>query len=453
MSSVAPVGKHRRGTLYQVVFPTLPSLKVQPRIAMLKQKQQSHDILVLEYPSSSLKNSKVLKTGVPVKLTWKQGNRKTEWLGYVNSVSRLTSVEKSQPMKIYCVGSSFVLKQRKTKTYKNKTVTEVAKQIAKQNNLRFVGEPHSRRFNQLVISGHSQWKWLHEQASRIGYVMYTQGTDLVFRPIDKLLDEQTTNAPLFQLWDPAIPRSFTQLDRTLDSLELLVGENIEDEYGSRASKQTGGVDPVKGTSFTNKQSPSKIGKSLRTKVGDALFDEFNSEQVVHKKNDSRYASRGAAELARFNIPAKVFGQGDPRLRPYQLVQIEGSGSETDGHWLVREVTHKFGYGGYYNIEMIVSTDGTGKNVRKTPSSTSTSTINVDSILANKSSVNLGVELNRTGNWHSAGNPSETSTSKLVVKRPFLVNVNNQGYSRTPSIWQTKVPTAVPTKKARKCRAC
>lgn len=463
------IGKSRRSTPFSVQFPTLPSIKAQPQTVMLKQKQKKHDVLIIEYPATSFKNAQVLKTGVPVKFVWRQGSRKAEWLGYVTSVSRKSSSQHLQPMKVYCIGASFVLKQTKTKTYKNKTVSQVAATISKENNFRFVGDRDKRRFNQLAISGHSQWEWLQEQASRIGYVAYAQGTNLVFKSIDKIIDEKSLDAPIFQLWSPYIPRMPQGLDRTLDSIEVLVGENNEGDYPTRAVKQTGGVDPVKGTAFTNKKSPSKSGKSVRVGVADTLFDEHNSDQVVNSKADSKAASSGAAELARFNIPAKVIGQGDPRVHPYQMVEIQGSGKETDGHWIVREATHKFLYGGYYTLEMIVATDGLGKNTRKTRNSTRSkrtdsfrpegvkSAIDVEYLLTknkrpfssrgNDSSVNLAVELNRTGNPFSIGNSRETSSARLSSDKPLLNNVNNQGYLRTPTVWKTKAPTSRTTRKA------
>lgn len=463
MNKKTLIGKNRRSTAFKVQFPTLPSIKFQPSVVLLKQKQKQHDILIIEYPATSFKNAQLLKTGVPVKFVWRQGSRKAEWLGYVSSVSTKSASQRDLPMKIYCIGTSFALKQTKSKTYKNKTVTEVAAAIAKENNLRFIGDVDKRRFSQLSISGHSQWEWLHEQASRIGYVAYVQGTNLIFRSMDKIIDEKTLDAPLFQFWSPYVPRTIHGLDRTLDSLQVMLGENIEGEYPNRAVKQTGGVDPVKGTSFSHKKSPSKSGKSVRQNVSATLFDEYTSDQVVNSKADSRYAASGAAELARFNIPAKATGQGDPRVHPYQMIEIQGSDKDIDGHWIVREVTHKLVYSGFYTLEMIIATDGRGKNTRKTRNATRTirkanassipfkTAVDVEFLLtknkgsfnsaANDPSINLEIELNRTGNPSFRGNSRETSSSKLTSKKPLLTDANNQGYSRTPTLWQTKVPSS------------
>ena len=448
------VSKPRRSTTYKIEYPTLPSIEIQPKEAVLTQKQKHHDVLVLDYFGTSLKNANLLKTGVPVKFSWKQGSRSMEWLGYVNSVSREVGTQKSKPMKVYCVGSSFVLKQRKTKTYKDKTIPEIAASIAKENNLKFVGENHSRRFSQLVISGHTQWEWLHEQANRIGYAMYVQGTNLVFRPIDKLMDEISSDAPVFQMWDSTIPKQSAHPDRTLDHFKVMVGENIEGYGPDRASKQIGGVNPVTGESFTAKRSPSETGSGIRELLSDTLFNDFNSEQVANSKLDAKNAAESSAHLARFNIPAKILGQGDPRVSPYKLIYVEGSGNQTDGFWVVSEVTHRLFFSGIYSLEMLVVTDGTRKN-KKNPKRNSDKQvigfINVNQLMATQSSfsvednsytLNLGVALGTrgVGTGQSSNSSSSSRTSRLALRTPILTQVNNQGFARTPSRWETTVPS-------------
>lgn len=478
MSNTKPVGKFRKATSYTVQYPTVPSIKIQPKELTLTQKQKNHDVLVLEYYGTSLKNAKLLKTGVPIKFSWKQGSRKMEWLGYVSSVSRKSGTQKAKPMKVYCVGSSFVLKERKTKTYKNKTIPEVAAIIAKQNKLRFVGENHTRRFPQLVMAGHSQWEWLHEQANRIGYAMYVQGTNLVFRPVDKLIDEFSTDAPLMQMWNPSVPKQFSQIDRTLESVDVLVGENVESSNVARANKQVGGVDPVTSKSFTAKKTPTTTGSPVRTSVAATLFDEVRSDQVANFALDAKDAAEGAAQLARFNVPAKALGQGDPRIHPYRILYVEGTGEQTDGYWLVNEVVHKMSYVGFYNVELKIAIDGTEQN-RKGPKRNGDKRvggqINLKQLMATQSSfsvsdnsftLNLGHVLGTRGVGSGRGVPSSARarTSRLVLREPILTNVNNQGFTRTKATWETTVPSSTNVSRTRavrtrsgagngKCRCC
>ena len=477
MSDFPLYGKVRRSTLFKAEFPTLPNLKIRPTTASLQQRQYFHDILTLEYTGVSNLNVENINTGIPVKFTWTQGNRQKVWYGYVAYVSKLSAAQSKKPVVIRCVGSSFVLKRRSQKVYKNKTIPEVAALIAKEHGLKFLGENHTRRFQQLSISGETQWEWLHKNAARIGYAMYINETSLVFKSIDTLLDEFLADVPLYQFWSEAIPRTNYQLDRTMDSFTVLKGEYIEDGSPSRITKSVNGVDPVTGKPFGETFSPKDAGKPLRTKIGDVIFKGFNTEEVANSKLAAKLAARGAAELARFNLPAKVVGQGDPRVFPYRMLYLDGVSREFNGHWLVKEVTHMFRFGGDYAVTMQIATDGVKENVRGSnqQSSAATSsrlsgaasrplsrrgagTIDINRILNKKGSFALsssftgGVDMSvLVDTAPKYGIPKETTT--LRVNQPFLTNVNTQGFVRTPSIWRSTSPSSSSVLSANLGRKC
>lgn len=457
------IGKQRRATLFKAEFPTLPAISVQPKEVQLHQKNTHHDVLVLTYHSTSSKNFKLLKTGVPVKFSWKQGGRKAEWLGYVSSVGRTVGAEKNKDMSITCVSSSYVLKQRVAKTYTNKTIPEVVAQIAKDNKFRFVGENHTRRFSGLSAGGSSIWEWLHELASRIGYVAYVSGTDLIFRPFDKLLDEASADVPIFQMWATHIPRTLHQIDRTLDRIVLTQGDNIEDGSASRSNKIVSGIHPVTGKPFTANKSPKQVGKGLRTAVNDVLFDDYRTDQIVHDKLTAMGAAEGSAHMARFNMPAKIWGQGDPRVRPNHLVYIDGTGTDTNGYWLVRSVIHKFVYGGLYDVEATIVTDGTAanrKSATRRSDGAAAGKINLEGILtrstafggsaAGKNKKGMGFTVNLATEFGSSvpgpggassARATSSGSSKLAQRTPLLTNSNKQGFIKTPTKWESTSPSS------------
>jgi phage protein D len=479
-------GKYRRGTKFTLSFPTLPSITAQPIEVELIQEQKSHDVLVLKYHSVTKAIVKQLKTGVPVKFVWSQGKRKREWLGYVSSTVQKNGVQRLRPLKVYCSGSSYKLKQRITKTYKNKTIPEVAALIAKRNKLKFVGDRHSRRYDQLVISGQSQWEWLHQHANKIGFAMYVKGTNLVFRSIDKLINEGSADAPLFQMWDNSIPRSSKIIDRTLDTIEVLVGANNEDGSPSRSKKQVGGVNPVTGKPFTAKKSPKKSGKQVRKTVNEALFDEFKNDEVAHSKGAAKDAAEGAAQLARFNIPAKANGIGDPRLMPYTVISVEGSGEETDGFWLVKKITHTFKFSGSYHVEMLVAIDGTENNQKAGTVQASTNgvrqteidslgRVNLNQLLSEYSAFSVGggeVSINlaevfstnvgigsQVAPLRMSSSADRSGTSRLAIRRPMLSSDGTLvsgdggigGLLDPQAFWETTVPSSSSVTRHRKCR--
>jgi hypothetical protein len=475
-------GKIRRSTLYNVEFPTLPTLKLRPTTATLQQKQYFHDILTLEYEGITNASVETINTGIPVKFTWSQGSREKVWYGYVAYVSRLSASQKKRPITIRCVGASFVLKKKVAKTYKKKTVPEVAALIAKEHGLKFVGENHSRRFAQLSIAGQSQWEWLHQNAARIGYAMYVTETSLVFKPVDVLLDEFLADTPLYQFWSDNFPRLDYQLDRTLDSFSVLKGEFLEDGSPQRTNKIVGGVDPITSRSFSERTSPKETGVPLRTQISDVLFDGFASEEVANSKLAAKLASKGAAELARFNLPAKIVGQGDPRVFPYRMIYIDGINREFNGHWLVREITHQFKFGGDYGVTMEVATDGVKDNARGTRNPRSRTsqvstfgkgpnsgarrrlsrrgvgTLDVSKLLgrngafAISSSFTGAVDLSAVVDTAPRYSKPKENT-KLVAKSPYLTSVNTQGFNRTPTLWRNTAPSSSSISSANLGRKC
>ncbi|CAB4123515.1 COG3500 Phage protein D [uncultured Caudovirales phage] len=416
-------GKYRRGTSFDVSFPTLPSLTVRPRRADLYQKEYHHDILVLEFAQFSTSWFNNLKTGVPVVFQWSQGTAGATWIGYVSFVSKAQSGKREQIMEVHCISSGFPLKERSNRVFKSKTIPEAAKIIAEEHGFNFVGDVHPRRFDQLTMAGHSYWEWLQEQAKRIGFAVVVDGMDLIFKPIDKIFDASLSSVPSMNMFAADLPMNSLAMDRTLDTFKMKNGEHIESSVYNRAVKNAGGVDPLSGKSLRAKSSPNTVGRNTRNKVSDVLFTEHRSDQVANSYDAVAASAEGAAQMARMNVPAKVTGQGDPRMRPHRTVLINGTGEHTDGFWVINEVHHMFHKIGDYQVEMSISTDGTGKLIpdafRRTPGG-SVGTIDLTQAVISGKAV------------------SKPTLAKLASKTPIL-RAGNQGYLRTPSVWK-KAPS-------------
>lgn len=423
-----PAAKYRRSNAFKVSYPTLPNIQTVPQSVQIRQEMGKHDIAVLEFRNVHEGMFKNLKTGVPIQISWTQGTLSTTLYAYVTHVSRETVAQKKNYFRVHCVGGSFPLKKRSTKVYKKKTVTEVAREIAKEHGLKFVGENHSRRFDQLAISGHSQWEWLQEQAKRIGYGVMVEGMTLVLKPIDKLLNQSISNSAVMSTFDSTIPMGVLFEDRTLDFFEVLNGENIEHGEELRAVKSVGGVNPITGRSFTSKKDPKTSGRSIRKNVSDSLFEETVHSQVANDSISARHAAEGKAQLARLNLPASVRGQGDPRLKPWAPVKIVGTGDETDGVWVVNSVTHFLGSVGTYFVEMTVSTDGLG-------ASTVNNSAGVNS--ANNRSMNGTVDIaSALKKQNVRVSPATVRLSSKNGKSGVMVE-SRQGFKRTPALWKSK----------------
>ncbi|CAB4123869.1 hypothetical protein UFOVP45_44 [uncultured Caudovirales phage] len=416
-----PSSKNRRSTSFVISFPSLPSFKALPRTVELYQEAYMHDRLVISFPKISDVWFKTLKRGVQIQFSWKQGTSSNVWIGYVNSVNRRTVGQREQLMEITCVGASAVLKQRSQEVFKNKTIPEVAQIIAAKYKLHFVGEPDSRRFPHLPISGQSYWQWLVEHAKLIGYVVYMDGITLVFRPIDKVLDSGASNAPLLSMHSTDLPINSQPFDRTLDELRVINGDYNEGTEFSNTNKIVGGIDPITGKPLYSAKIPNKIGRNLRVKPSGVIYDEYQTDKVVNTTTAVESVATGAAQLSRFNIPAKIVGQGDVRTRPYSLVQVSGTGDVTDGFWVVLKVHHMIHRVGDYQMEISAVTDGIGQNTNDSFRKANLSDVGIVDVAAILS-----------GNTNTA-NLSQVN-AKVASKYPMFAEVG-QGFVDNPMYWE------------------
>ena len=413
--------KFRRGSSFNVSFPTAPSITAQPRAMELRQAQYEHDVVTLLFMTSSHLWFDVLKTGTAVQVNYGKTDGQKSWYGYVSSVSRTVTAGAENAMEIHCIGTTFPLKERATRVFTNRSIPDVVKEMVESFGFKFIGEPDSRIFEQLSMTGHSYWEWIQEQAKRIGYGVMVEGMNFVFRPLDKIINQGVTTVPTISFSQPDVRRDSQVEDRSIDFFKVSNGEYVENYAALRTIKHVGGVDPNTGTIIQESASPALVGDNLRSQVNDVLFNEFRTEQVVHDITSGISASRGAANISRMNMPAKVVCQGDVRIRPFYPVFVTGTGETTDGYWIPTEVLHVVNNAGGYQIRMNIGVDGTGLNanseMRPGPNGL-VGVVNLSEALANGENIN---SLSR-------------GSIQLNVPRA-VTNEKNQGFNRVGARWQ------------------
>lgn len=415
--------KYRKGTSTRVSFPTLPSLTAQPRRIDLYQKQYNHDIMVLEFASESTLWFETLKTGVPVRFVWRQDTLDKNWIGYVSSIQKINAPQRTNIMQIVCVGATFGMKQRATRVFPNSTIPQAIQTIAEEFGFNVVTEAHPQVFTQLTIPGLSYWEWINEQAKRIGYGIIVDGLNFILLPLDKLIDITFSNSAVLAMGNSGAPFNTQFLDRTLDKFEVINGDNVESSTNFRTVKNVGGVDPIDGSIVLSSRAPTEDGTPLRETESSVLFSEYRTDQVVNSLVAAQQISKGAAQMARFSIPATALGQGDPRIRPFGALFIAGTGNITDGFWVVREAHHMFHKVGDYMVDLKIATDGIGDAIVETPFRTRTDlavgTVNLNEALNNGGVTNLSFDVD-----------SVELTNTNVVQ-----NEAEQGFITAPSRWK------------------
>ena len=416
-----PNRKYLRDVATKLTFPTIPSLQAKPRSIRLIQKQREHDILTITFSSTSALWFDTIKTGVPIQFRWTQNNRAELWYGYVSHVSKSVEPQRVRTMEVVCVGASFPLKERATRVFTDVTIPEAVQTIGQEFGFNVIVDADTRRFPQLMMAGHSYWEWIQEQAKRIGFAATVSGTNLYFRNMSQLIDQHASTIPVLNTGDSFTPTGADFYERTLHSFKVLKGDHLEADEQSRTNKLVGGVDPLTGYANVSEASPNSVDSNLRESNSAVLFQEYRSDQVGASETHLLNSASGAAQLARFNMPARIVAHGDSRIKPFYPVYIDGTGEETDGYWIVKEVTHLFQKAGEYTVSATVVTDGTGKNrkVATRPEYPSIwGVVNIQEAISRGETSGKGVR-----------------PTKLNVLAP-AVNQMSQGFNAAPARWST-----------------
>jgi phage protein D len=413
--------QNRLGTSFTVSYPDFPSFTFTPKGFTLIQETGKQDVLEITYLQGSNVFNKGLKTGATVYLKWKTSNNIVgEFFGYVVDYAPITQQTLRRPIVIRAIGASLPLKEGGSKIWKNKTAPDIVIEIAKKFKLKPIVTPHPMIFGQQSMLNHTYWEKIQELAGRIGYLAQVSGTELHFHPIDKMIDKFITTIPVLSFSDPAgnIWSEFNS--QTLDMFKPTVGDYIDKSSYSKKDKVVHGVDPVTGKFYSSSESPTTVGKNLRTSNLDPLFSETLPGAMTGNAQMAETIAKANAQLSRFSINADTASQGDPRIAPYRTVEINGTGSTTDGNWIVKTARHQCYYDGRYEVDFTCMTDGTGRNKSSAFRPSTASVIPVR---------NIQQEL-------STGGSSKPTVTTLRAPQ-MLVNKSNVGFNVTPSRWVGK----------------
>lgn len=412
-----PERQYIYGNTLSVSFPDFPSMSRLPRYVTVHQGMGQHDVIELYYQTYSTFMTDALKTGVPVIVEWSNDKVSKKINGYTTDVSFPTSQVIERYMKVTCVAASYPLKERTPKIWTNRTAPEIVTEIAKEHNLTPVVTPNNVRFGQRSSTSHSRWELISSLASTIGYGFQVIGTELHFHPVDVMIDKFMSTIPVLSFLDPFLNPTTNYNAQTLDYFQPRLGDYVENATNNRTLKTLGGVDPITGKTYKATSSPHTVGKNIRTKTIAPLFTSNETSITTGSQKMANDLANAKAQLARLTIPAKGEAQGDPRISPWSTVEVNGTGSTTDGFWVVQEAIHTIHYDGRYKTEFTALIDGVGLNVR---SSTRPST--AGKIPTRNLNLNVTVP-----------NTSTPKSPKLSAKEA-MVNQTGSGFKTLPRRW-------------------
>lgn len=305
----------------------------------IEERENHHDMMTLDFSgfSPDLFTDYLEK---PVYVTVSYPNmEERSFCGYVVfiepvSVTNQGLVDGSpfQIIRLYCMGSSYVMKSRTSKSWENVSLTDIALEIAEKYDFTVSVPQDSYRFTRVVQTAESDWALLVRLSKQLGYAI-------------------TSHGPHIHIWD-----SYKTLKRnisysTLSTLKGLDGDVTPDfgqiimfeaQYGAITPEATRAPDTIHvldrngnivSISSSLLDETSGMGEPIKSIFSNVLDDNADTYEMGH-----RLVS--AALRTGFSVTAKVMITGLPILKPGSIVKVDKYESDFDGFWYVQEVEHQ-----------------------------------------------------------------------------------------------------------------
>lgn len=226
---------------YYVIFPNHPTFDMPLLNAELKQKQEAHDVLSIQFKGALERhNGLEISEGEPVKFVWETNNHRGIFIGFVHLIEKNTKAA-NVFTRIVCVNNSEILKKTGKELFKNKTPDAIVSKICSDTKFSLDSSLVPYSYPSVAQAGQSYWQLLKRLAKATGYALRAENTELIFKKQDAIIAEKLPTAPVFthfKLGPAGLAAhqtllSFTALD-SKDSLELNQGD-----LGIAVSSETG----------------------------------------------------------------------------------------------------------------------------------------------------------------------------------------------------------------------
>ena len=317
------------------------------------------------------------KERTPVSITYGMSpTYLAQMLGYVSSYKILKTGKDhvypnivSTRVQYTVIGTSMSMQSTVNKAWKHISPSSIASKIAVNNSLRAVVHEYKAAID-YRLQNVSDFKFLSQLASEIGYRFYVDNTDLYFvNPANILGKANTRNIP--QFWMYGTPG----LKDTLTDFQPVVG-TITPDGGVVAKRTLAGINPYTGL-YINAQQQYELYEAFNDTVTSPTIYQNYSGGPADSYHEAK--QKLSAETARnmFWITAEASVIGDYRVKPNSLVQFIGQAvPQTElGLWLVQSATHNMTMPaptgnqetGTYSIDMTVARDQSYTTTVTTPS--------------------------------------------------------------------------------------
>lgn len=243
------------------------------------------------------------------------------------NVQGLVNKSPFQTTRMYCFGTSYVMRSRRTEVHNNKTLVQIVKEFANKYNLTVSVPNDPYVFPRLVQSGESDWEFLSKVVEMSGYRVLMRGVHIdIWDPF--ALFNRVGVMPLYAM-------SGNKGSVSAVSGQVIKFHGIIGAVNPIAAKVPDTIHALVNGEVTTLSS--NVSSGLGTAVESIFADEVsaNADSIDMAKNILKSRSR-----QKFPYIAHVDVVGDPTITPGMLVNIDRYNSALDGIWLVKAVRHE-----------------------------------------------------------------------------------------------------------------
>lgn len=229
-------------------------------------------------------------------------------------------------------GSHRLHRERKSRSFKNQSDSDIVRKIAQEANLQPNVESTSQVYDYVFQDNQTNWEFLVSRATRIGFEVFVIDRTLYFR----------------------------RPPRSQSAIELELGDNLLSVQvrmgvpGQTKEVVVKGWDPKTKREIVGRASNSQAGPKIgETRSADQLGRRFGPSSLV-LTDQPVYTQAEADNLAQAVLDEITAGfvqlegvcLGDPNLKPGVRVKLKGMGKRFAGEYYVSSTTHLINMEGY-----------------------------------------------------------------------------------------------------------
>ena len=230
-------------------------------------------------------------------------------------------------------GTSQVMQTTHNTSWKNTSPSTIAATIAAKNGFRAIIHNYSSAIT-YRLQNTSDFRFLSQLATEIGYRFYVDNTDLYFVNPQLILDQSNIrNTPSF--WSYNQPGIYD----TIRSFQPIVG-TITPDGGIVADRNVVGLNPST-SALTQATAIANVNTLSGMPIAPTITKYYNAAPAESYYEAQQKATADANNNLYWNT-ADTELYGDARVKPNMLVDLVGTALTTDelGLWLVNSSSHE-----------------------------------------------------------------------------------------------------------------